>query len=643
MSQDSENDFRVQMGRRKASSERRISPKRPQSFLDSLTPRRGGRSSAFRNRPSRTVQRHFHRRVIVQASIKRMAGTGAAKLKDHLSYLERDATQKDASPGKLYGSLIHDVDADSFRDRCKGDRHHFRFVVSPEDAEQMADLKSYTRELVSRMESDLGTKLDWVAINHYDTAQPHTHLLVRGVRDDGKDLVIPRQYMSHGMRERAQEIASLELGPQTELEKRAKLARTIDAQHKTDLDKMIDRAREGERLDLRKPVSPNQLWRKQLMARRIKTLRKMGLADYEGRGQWRVKPDFTQTLTKMGEQNDIIKTLHRAFGERSAELRLGADAIFDPAAPNAQSQAGIVKSFGRQDDTREGGFVVIETLRGQPLYAKVAEDDLFSSLKVGQAVTVQAFDPEPIQADRNIVVHAKNRNGQFSFVHVFLEENNSEEYTRAHERRLEALGRAGVVSKNKSGAWDIPDDYLDRVREYHEQLAKRLPAPLVRDSVLTLSQMETARGATWLDEQLKRGSLEEERTSKELLDAAAKRRAALRQLGFAIRDKDRLLQHSINELMAMDFKEAGASLENQMGKPYASSSGASHIEGVFKGTIERPSGKFAVIEKSREFTLVPWRPIMERRRGLSIIGRASRCGGISWDVRDRQRDRGLSI
>jgi len=215
--------------------------------------------------------------------------------------------------------------------------------------------------------------------------------------------------------------------------------------------------------------------------------------------------------------------------------------------------------------------------------------------------------------------------------------------TRAHERRLEALGRANVVSKNKNGAWDIPDDYLDRVRAYHEQLAKRLPAPLVRDSMLTIEQMTTARGATWLDEQLKRGSLEEDLTSRELLDAAAKRRAALRQMGFGIRDKDRLLQICINELKDMDVKDAGEALENQMGKPYASSSGASHIEGVFKGTIERPSGKFAVIEKSREFTLVPWRPIMERRRGLSIIGRASQGGGISWDVRDRQRDRGLSL
>ena len=111
-------------------------------------------------------------------------------------------------------------------------------------------------------------------------------------------------------------------------------------------------------------------------------------------------------------------------------------------------------------------------------------------------------------------------------------------------------------------------------------------------------------------------------------------------MGIVIGDKERLPHQSLEQLKAMDIKEAGEALKTQMGKPYASASGSRHIEGVFKDTIERPSGKFAVIEKSREFTLVPWRPIMERRRGQSIIGRASGGGGISWDVRGR--DRGLS-
>ena len=85
----------------------------------------------------------------------------------------------------------------------------------------MTDLRAYTRELVGRMESDLGTRLDWVAVDHYDTAQPHVHLEVRGKRDDGRDLVIPRVSLSRGMRELAQDLASIELGPVTEVERRA--------------------------------------------------------------------------------------------------------------------------------------------------------------------------------------------------------------------------------------------------------------------------------------------------------------------------------------------------------------------------------------------------------------------------------------
>ena len=299
----------------------------------------------------------------------------------------------------------------------------------------------------------------------------------------------------------------------------------------------------------------------------------------------------------MGEQNDVIKTLHRAFGERSALLRFGPDVIFDPANFEAGVQSGIVRSFGRPDDTRDGGFVVVENMKGRPIYAKVEEDELFGSLKVGQAVALGVYKPDPRPSD--IKAHAETNGGVFSFVHVYLNEGNGEEYTKALDRRLEALGHANVVSKNKNSEWDIPDDYLDRVRDYQKRIAKTSPTPLSRNSTLTLNEMTTARGATWLDTQLKREPLEADGTSQELLDAAAKRRAALRQLGFAIGDKDRLLQHSINELKAMDFKETGERHAASLGKAYVSSSGASHIEGVFSKTIERPSGTFAVIERSR--------------------------------------------
>jgi type IV secretory pathway VirD2 relaxase len=105
------------------------------------------------------------------------------------------------------------ADAKVFADRCQGDRHHFRFIVSPEDAGDMQDLRAYTRELMADAERDLGTGLDWVAVDHWNTDNPHIHVLVRGKADDGEDLVISRDYMGHGFRHRAEERAALELGP----------------------------------------------------------------------------------------------------------------------------------------------------------------------------------------------------------------------------------------------------------------------------------------------------------------------------------------------------------------------------------------------------------------------------------------------
>lgn len=638
MSNAGEDDFQIRIERSKSPRSSRGGRPRAKSFYSSVTPKRGGgRSSPNRSQRS-TSQRTFHRRVVVQASIKKMAGFGAAKLKDHLKYLERDATQKDASPGKLYGSLIHDADAESFHSRCKDDRHHFRFIVSPEDAERMSDLTGFTRELVSRMESDLGTKLDWVAVDHYDTAQPHTHLTVRGVRDDGKDLVIPRQYISHGMRERAQALASLELGPVSELERRSKLARTITAERMTDLDKTIDQIRDGDIVSLAQPAEQKNLWRKQLIRKRMETLRKMGLAEYEGKGLWRMSPKWTATLTRMGEKNDILKTLHRAMAKQGMEQTLGPDAIFDPADMHGQPVTGVVKSYGRRDDRDDKGFVVIESLQGRVIFAAVTEDETFSSVKTGQVVTFEVHPQGPRSIDKSIAAIAQDQAGIYSPVHHHLERNASEAYMRSHVRRLEALRRFHVVTRNKDGTWRIPSDYLDRVSNYEAARAKRLPIPLQRDNRLTLTQMETARGATWLDRALVEEKLKGLPDDNPVRASAVKRLEVLKGEGLQVGKDGKLPSETLNRLKDMDLQEAGENLSKSLGKPYVTAQDYGRIDGTYVQTIDRPSGKFAIIERSREFTLVPWRPIMERRLGQSISGTIG-GGGISWDVTGR---RGLS-
>jgi len=99
----------------------------------------------------------------------------------------------------MFDAVSDDADLRAFAERTSDDRHHFRFMVSPEDASEMEDLRTFTRDLVKQMERDLGTQLDWVALDRWNTDYPHTHLIVRGADERGGTLVMHRDYISHGI------------------------------------------------------------------------------------------------------------------------------------------------------------------------------------------------------------------------------------------------------------------------------------------------------------------------------------------------------------------------------------------------------------------------------------------------------------
>jgi len=101
----------------------------------------------------------------------------------HLDYIQRDSAAREGDRGTVYNREEVFVDAEDFEERSRDDRHHFRVIVSPEDGKDIGDLKIFTRNVMAQMERDLKTDLDWVAANHYDTANPHTHIVIRGVRD----------------------------------------------------------------------------------------------------------------------------------------------------------------------------------------------------------------------------------------------------------------------------------------------------------------------------------------------------------------------------------------------------------------------------------------------------------------------------
>ena len=148
------------------------------------------------------------RRVMIKTLLVNQRNASPQSLAKHLRYIERDGAGRDGEPGRAYGAQTDEADLDAFKERAADDRHHFRFIVSPEDGAELDDLRTYTRHLMHRMEADLGTRLDWVAVDHWNTDNPHTHLIVRGRDETGKDLIIAGDYIAHGFRHRASELAT---------------------------------------------------------------------------------------------------------------------------------------------------------------------------------------------------------------------------------------------------------------------------------------------------------------------------------------------------------------------------------------------------------------------------------------------------
>src|SRR5258708_5764735 len=112
-----------------------------------------------------------------------------APLSAHLSYLRREGVTKDRAAGRMFDAERDDTDHRAFAARCESDRHHFRFIVSPDDATELSDLKTFTRDLMARAQHDLGTRLHWVAGDHWNTEHPHAPVIIRGRSDDGQDLL----------------------------------------------------------------------------------------------------------------------------------------------------------------------------------------------------------------------------------------------------------------------------------------------------------------------------------------------------------------------------------------------------------------------------------------------------------------------
>ncbi|SOC46942.1 DUF3363 domain-containing protein [Shinella sumterensis] len=347
---------------------------------------RGQRASIQANRliTSRT------RGAVVKARVVRHTAR-SAPLGTHLDYLRRDGVTRDGEKARLFGPGTEDVDGRAFAERSGDDRHHFRFIVSPDDAPEMSDLRSFTRDLVGQMEKDLGTRLDWVAVDHWNTQHAHIHLIVRGVRDDGQDLVISRDYIKEGMRDRVRDLITHELGPRTDLDIRRSLESQITAERWTQLDRQLVRdAGKSGIIDLA-PLADRQPDEfHALKVGRLRTLEILGVAGQVGHSQWFIKPEAENVLRELGERGDIIKRMHRALTERgiergSASYVLAGESLDVPVV-------GRLVERGLDDELKGSAYAVVDGVDGRTHHIRLPHLDAAGDSPPGSIVELRAYE-----------------------------------------------------------------------------------------------------------------------------------------------------------------------------------------------------------------------------------------------------------
>jgi len=397
-------EFRIRPGRIRSSSAQRARPFIAQALAAAQraggsVSRQGKIASGARSRFGRGQRASIQanrlitarsRGAVIKARVVRHGGR-SAPLSTHLDYLRRDGVTRDGEKARLFGSGGDDVDAKGFAERSEDDRHHFRFIVSPDDALEMSDLKGFTRELVGQMEKDLGTRLEWIAVDHWNTEHPHVHLIVRGARDDGENLVISRDYIKEGMRDRARDLITQELGPRTDQEIRQTLERQINADRWTNLDRQLtrDAYRTGV-IDLAPHPARQPDEFHALKVGRLRKLEGLGLADEIGPGQWTISDKAEATLRELGERGDIIKRIHRGLREHGIE-RAAASYVLAGESLDVPVVGRLVDR-GLDDELKGTAFAVVDGVDGRTHHIKLPDLDATGDSAPGSIVELRKFD-----------------------------------------------------------------------------------------------------------------------------------------------------------------------------------------------------------------------------------------------------------
>ncbi len=180
-------------------------------------------------------------------------------------------------------------------------------------------------------------------------------------------------------------------------------------------------------------------------------------------------------------------------------------------------------------------------------------------------------------------------------------------------RRLEALRRASIVERVAEGVWRVPTNLPEQGRQYDAQRLGGVAVEL--RSHLPIERQTRVIGATWLDQQLigDASGISDNGFGGEVRDALQQRADFLVDQGLAKRNGQRVIlaRNLLAMLRGREVAAAAQDIAAETGLTHRVVTDGERVSGVYRRSLMLASGRFAMLDDSIGFSLVPWRPMIE--------------------------------
>jgi hypothetical protein len=376
-----------------------------------------------------------------------------------------------------------------------------------------------------------------------------------------------------------------------------------------------------------------------LRAGRLQKLEQLGLADDLGGGRWTLAEKIDVKLRALGERGDIIKALNRTLKAKGLDRPPSTQRLHTLAGSIDRPITGPIVARGLSDEYRDRHYLIVDGLDGNIHYVDIGKGDAVAPIPKDSIVEITPRSSGVRVVDQTIAAVAAANEGRYDIdAHLAHDPSASERFAESHLRRLEAMRRAGGgVERAADGSWSIAPDHLERVADYESKLTKDRPVSVKVLSSVSLDAQRRFNGATWLDQELAGDAptpVYNAGFGKEVKEALTLRRQWLQSQGLGEKGEFGLWKPSPNMLDTLRRREllrVAGQLSGELGLNFVESRNGDRIAGIVKRHVDLAQGRFALIEKSRDFTLVPWRDVLEKQIGKQVGG-IMRDSRVSWTI-----------